>query len=87
MCTRFSKSRVIFMCWCVCVCVCVIGSVLVLRGRDVWFLLRYFLCYIYVLTVWCVIPLEQVLVWDSFSRKHGQFQTGEGRFCKACTGF
>jgi hypothetical protein len=35
--------------------------------------------------LWCVIPLEQVLVWDSFTLKHGQLQTGVGRFCKACT--
>jgi hypothetical protein len=26
--------------------------------------------------VWCVIALEQVLVWDSFTLKHGQLQTG-----------
>jgi hypothetical protein len=25
--------------------------------------------------VWCVIALEQVLVWDSFTLKHSQFQT------------
>jgi hypothetical protein len=25
--------------------------------------------------VWCVIALEQVLVWDSFTLKHGQFQS------------
>jgi hypothetical protein len=25
--------------------------------------------------VCCVIPLEQVLVWDTFSLKHGQLQT------------
>jgi hypothetical protein len=24
--------------------------------------------------VWCVIVLEQVLVWDSFTLKHGQLQ-------------
>jgi hypothetical protein len=24
--------------------------------------------------VWCVIALEQVLVWDSFTVKHGQLQ-------------
>jgi hypothetical protein len=24
---------------------------------------------------WCVIPLEQVLVWDTLTLKHGQFQT------------
>jgi hypothetical protein len=26
--------------------------------------------------VWCVIALEQVLVWDSFTVKHGQLQFG-----------
>jgi hypothetical protein len=25
--------------------------------------------------VWCVVALEQVLVWDSFTVKHGQLQT------------
>jgi hypothetical protein len=30
--------------------------------------------------VWCVIPLEQVLVLDTFTLEHGQLQTGEGRF-------
>jgi hypothetical protein len=59
----------VFQClvWYLCAGVCVIGSVLVLRGHDVWFLHRQFLRYICVLTVWCVIPLEQVLVWDSFT--------------------
>jgi hypothetical protein len=33
--------------------------------------------------VWRVIPLEQVLVWDSFTLKNGQLQTGEGRFYAA----
>jgi glucokinase len=39
------------------------------------------LCYICVLTVWSVIGLEQVLVRDSFTVKHGQIQTAEERFC------
>jgi hypothetical protein len=25
--------------------------------------------------VWCVIQLEQVLVWDTFALEHGQLQT------------
>jgi hypothetical protein len=35
--------------------------------------------------VWCVIPLEQVLVWDSFTLKYGQLQlqsvTGQTSTC------
>jgi hypothetical protein len=45
----FLKFCVIFcagVCVCVCVCVCVVGSVLVLRGHDMWILRREFLCYI-----------------------------------------
>jgi hypothetical protein len=39
-------------------------------------------------TFWCVIPLEQqILVWDSFTLKHGQLQTGEERFYKVYIGF
>jgi hypothetical protein len=28
---------------------------------------------------WCVIPLEQVLILDSFTLKHGQLQTNDER--------
>jgi hypothetical protein len=71
-CTRFTKLCVIFFAG-----LCVIGSVLVLCGHDVWFLVLYLFVY---LRVWCVIPLEQVLVCDTLTLKHGQFQTGVGTY-------
>jgi hypothetical protein len=57
--------------------VCVIGSVLVLCGHDVWFLVLYLFVY---LRVWCVISSEQVLVCDTLTLKHVQFQPGVGRY-------
>jgi hypothetical protein len=52
--------------WYFCAGVCVIVSVLVLCGHDVWFLVLYLFVYG---RFWCVIPLEQVLVffWPTVS--------------------
>jgi hypothetical protein len=46
------------ICVLVCVCVCVIGPVLVLCGRDIWFLGGRDMCDIFgVLRFWYVNPL------------------------------
>jgi hypothetical protein len=80
-CTRFSKCRVMFMCRCVFLdlfwyCVVMMSG-----------FFTYSFCAIFVnygLVCYCI---QQVLVWNSCTLKHGQLQPGEGSFCKVCTGF
>jgi hypothetical protein len=68
LCVLVFQNLVWYLCAGVCVCVCVCHwicfdiawSWCVVSGQIV-------LCYICVLTVWYVIALEQVLVWDCFT--------------------